>query len=76
VLNAGFAQVDGIGAIIMGKEDVLRTHKELPAAMIVASHMEAVNHCILSRAELRAYSEENAMQEHVFVPADGETLVF
>ncbi len=76
VLNAGFAQVDGIGAIIMGKEDVLRTHKELPAAMIVASHMEAVNHCILSRAELRAYSEENAMQQHVFVPADGETLVF
>lgn len=76
VLNAGFAQVDGIGAVIMGKEDVLHTHKELPAAMIVASHMEAVNHCILSRAELRAYSEENAIQENVFVPADGETLKF
>lgn len=76
VLNTGFAQVDGIGAIIMGKEDVLRTHQELPAAMIVASHMEAVNHCILSRAGLRAYSEENSIQDNVFVPEDGETLAF
>ncbi|EPD8213128.1 MBL fold metallo-hydrolase [Yersinia enterocolitica] len=76
VLNAGFAQVDGLGAIIMGKEDVLRTHQELPSAMIVASHMEAVNHCILSRAELRAYAQEKTIQENVFVPRDGETLIF
>lgn len=32
VLNTGFAQVDGFGAIIMGKEDVSRVHKVLPNA--------------------------------------------
>lgn len=74
VLNIGCATVDGIGAIIMGKEDALRTLDILPAATIVASHMEAVNHCLLSRAELRAYTAENGVQQNVLVPEDGETL--
>lgn len=74
VLNIGCATVDGIGAIIMGKEDALRTLEILPAATLVASHMEAVNHCLLSRAELRAYTAENGLQQKVRVPDDGETL--
>ncbi|RKR64658.1 L-ascorbate metabolism protein UlaG (beta-lactamase superfamily) [Yokenella regensburgei] len=76
VLNAGQAMVDGIGAIIMGKEDVLGTHQVLPHAMVIASHMEAVNHCILSRDELRAYAAAEQIEQHVRVPADGETLTF
>ncbi|WP_435930293.1 MBL fold metallo-hydrolase [Dryocola sp. BD613] len=76
VLNAGFAQVDGIGAIIMGKEDILHTHEIIPRAMIVASHMEAVNHCILSREELRDYAIEKGIQDSVLIPADGETCTF
>lgn len=74
VLNIGCATVDGIGTIIMGKEDALRTLEILPAATLVASHMEAVNHCLLSRAELRAYTAENGLQQKVWVPEDGETL--
>lgn len=74
VLNIGCATVDGIGAIIMGQEDALRTLEILPAATLVASHMEAVNHCLLSRAELRAYTAENGLQQKVRVPEDGETL--
>lgn len=74
VLNIGCATVDGIGAIIMGKEDALRTLEILPAATLVASHMEAVNHCLLSRAELRAYTAESGLQQKVRVPEDGETL--
>ncbi|MEX5383312.1 MBL fold metallo-hydrolase [Cronobacter muytjensii] len=76
VLNAGFAQVDGIGAIIMGQEDVLRTHEHLPSATIVASHMEAVNHCLLSRDMLRQYVTEKGIQASVCIPEDGETLSF
>ena len=74
VLNIGCATVDGIGAIIMGKEDAVRTLEILPAATIVASHMEAVNHCLLSRAELRAYTADKGVQHNVLVPEDGETL--
>jgi len=76
VLNMGLATVDGIGAIIMGKQDALRTLEVLPSATVVASHMEAVNHCLLSRDELRTYATENGIQDRVLVPEDGETLNF
>ncbi|KQN55650.1 MBL fold metallo-hydrolase [Erwinia sp. E602] len=76
VLNIGFAHVDGIGAIIMGKQDAVRTLKVLPAAIVVASHMEAVNHCLLTRAELRHYAAEQGVADRVLVPEDGETLIF
>lgn len=74
VLNIGFANVDGIGAIIMGKDDAVRTLEVLPSATVVATHMEAVNHCLLTRAELRAFATENGVEGRVLVPEDGETL--
>jgi L-ascorbate metabolism protein UlaG (beta-lactamase superfamily) len=76
VLNIGSATVDGIGAIIMGKQDALRTLKTLPSATVVATHMEAVNHCLLTRTELRAYATEQGIEAQVLVPEDGETLTF
>lgn len=76
VLNAGDARVDEIGPIIMGKEDLLRVHQTCPGAAIVASHMEAINHCLLSRAELREYTRAQGISAKVWIPADGETLDF
>lgn len=76
VLNTGFAHLDGFGPIIMGAEDVLSTLKVLPESVIVASHMEAVNHCVLSRAELRAYVSDKGIADSVFIPEDGERLTF
>lgn len=76
VLNAGFAHVIGFGPIIMGAEDVLKTHFTLPQAHIVATHMEAINHCLLTRAALREYARDNQIAEYVHVPEDGETLTF
>ncbi|CBG87184.1 MBL fold metallo-hydrolase [Citrobacter rodentium] len=76
VLNAGFAHVIGFGPIIMGAEDVLKTHFILPEAQIVATHMEAINHCLLTRAALREYARDNQIAEYVHVPEDGETLTF
>lgn len=76
VLNTGYAVNDLYGPIIMGKEDTLRTHKLLPSATIVASHMESVNHCLLTRAELREFTREHGIEDWVRIPADGETLTF
>ncbi|WP_322882841.1 MBL fold metallo-hydrolase [Sinorhizobium medicae] len=76
VLNAGKAVFPGFPPIIMGEEDVLAVHKAAPEATLIASHMEAVNHCVLSRAALRAYSEEQGFASSLLVPADGETLAF
>ncbi|HGY3716505.1 TPA: MBL fold metallo-hydrolase [Citrobacter gillenii] len=76
VLNAGFAHVIGFGPIIMGAEDVLKTHFVLPEAQIVATHMEAINHCLLTRAALKEYVFDNQIAQFVNVPEDGETLTF
>jgi len=76
VLNIGNATNDLYGPIIMGKEDTRRTLDILPEAMLVASHMEAVNHCLLTRAELRTYTAEQGIADKVLIPDDGESMTF
>ncbi|MDQ7734462.1 MBL fold metallo-hydrolase [Halomonas sp. SpR1] len=78
VLNTGAAEVTGFEGdpIIMGKEDTLRTHQAAPRATIIAVHMDAVNHMTLSRDELADYVQEEGLQEHVLIPADGELVSF
>ncbi|HHJ1299626.1 metal-dependent hydrolase [compost metagenome] len=76
LLNAGDAQVVGLGSIIMGKEDVWRVFQAAPQAQIVATHLESVNHAVLTRQELARYSEEKGMTGRLSIPADGETLSF
>ncbi|MBU5638962.1 MBL fold metallo-hydrolase [Geomonas sp. Red69] len=75
VLNCGDAQIIGIGSIIMGKRDVHDVWKAAPGATIIASHMEAMNHAVLSRKELRDFLKENGMIQRVLVPEDGESCV-
>ena len=76
VVNAGDAQAPGLGSIIMGTEDVRKVYDAAPQAMLIASHMEAVNHSVLSRAELRAFSEEAGMIDRLLVPQDDEAYTF
>ena len=73
VLNCCDAQVTGLGSIIMGAADVHEVYRHAPRARIVASHMEAVNHATLTRAELRSYLADHGMTDRVLVPEDGET---
>lgn len=74
VLNAGMALFIGLDPIIMGTADVHAVHRAAPGATLIASHMEAVNHCILSRADLRAYAAREGFAGSLRVPADGERI--
>lgn len=76
VLNAGYAHVLGFGPIIMGEQDVLNVHFLLPQAKIVAVHMEAINHCLLTRHALREYAEANQFSDALSIPQDGESVIF
>lgn len=77
ILNAGFAMVQGIdGGIIMGTEDVLRVHQAAPEALLIATHMEAINHCVLTRAELQDFAREEGFSDKLRTPGDGETNTF
>lgn len=75
ICNAGEATWDGT-PITMGIRDISQLHRVCPKAKIVAVHMEAWNHCILTREVLRKYVSEYDLAENVFIPADGEELVF
>lgn len=76
ILNSGDAQVLGYEPIIMDKKDVHEVFKAAPRATIIASHMESVNHAMLSRKELREFINEKGMTQRVLVPEDGESCIF
>lgn len=76
IMNTGWAHVLGYGAIIFGKEDISKAHFVLPEAQIVATHMEAVNHCLVTRQEVLEYALINHIQDYVSAPADGESVTF
>ena len=72
VLNAGGARFLEGEPITMTTDDVARVVRAHPDQAVVAVHMEAVNHCLLTRAALR--DELAAQGLEVLIPADGETL--
>lgn len=78
ILNTGYARVLGFdGSIIMGKEDLYRAYQLAPKATIIGSHMEAVNHGMQSRKELRdSITKKGMSPKRVLVPADGESYRF
>lgn len=76
VLNCGEARFAGYEAIIMDADDVLAVYRAAPAAILVASHMEAVNHATLSRQALREFAETHGMSDRLRIPLDGESYRF
>ncbi|BBH24857.1 UPF0173 protein YddR [Paenibacillus baekrokdamisoli] len=75
IVNGGSAQFLQGAPITMGKEDIYRTYTEAPQSTIIVSHMEAVNHCFLTRQELTSFIEEKGLTANIFVPVDGESIV-
>jgi L-ascorbate metabolism protein UlaG (beta-lactamase superfamily) len=76
VVNAGGARFVEGDPIIMDAADVVETARAAPRATIVAVHLEALNHCPLTRAELRAAVDDAGVGGRVLIPADGETVRF
>lgn len=78
ILNTGYAQLEGIdGSILMGKDDLYRAYELAPNAYIIGTHMDAVNHAMLTRAELRRFITENNLDsKRALVPGDGQAYEF
>ena len=74
VANAGAARFS-IGRPITAA-DVVTLAWTIPGAKIVAVHMEAINHCTLSRSALEEEVRNAGVADRVFIPADGEELSF
>jgi L-ascorbate metabolism protein UlaG (beta-lactamase superfamily) len=67
VVNAGGARFLQGPPITMTPADVLATAGAAGQAAVIAVHMDAINHCLTTRADLR-----RAVDERVSIPADGE----
>lgn len=76
VVNAGAAQFLTGSPITMDGADVARVCRTAPDAAVVAVHMEAVNHCLLTRAGLQADLTGRGCADRVRIPRDGEALAF
>jgi hypothetical protein len=66
VVNGSGARFLDSGPLVMTAEDVRRVVSLVPTVVVV--HLEAIDHCLETRAEVRAAVPE------ALVPEDGETL--
>ena len=77
ILNAGSATYGtGGGPITMNEEEVCQVCQVAPQAQVIAIHMDVVNHCLLTRADLRTRIATEALEKQVLIPNDGEVLTF
>lgn len=75
ILNTGYARLKNFDkSIIMGKDDVKHAYQTATNAIIIATHMDAVNHAMLTRKELHEYITKDGLDDRVLVPNDGETI--
>jgi hypothetical protein len=54
--------------------DVIHVCRAAPKANVIAVHMEAINHCLVTRHELA--EQADAAGVSVMIPEDGEALNF
>ena len=76
VLNAALAAFPDETPILMGTDGLYEVSKAAPAAVIIASHLDAVNHARIGREEMRCFVEEKSLTKTVHIPEDGEELFF
>jgi len=56
--------------------DILKIAKSLPDAQLIAVHMEAYNHCLLTRRELSSFADRRGLSDRMWIPGDGEKRTF
>jgi L-ascorbate metabolism protein UlaG (beta-lactamase superfamily) len=75
ISHSGGATLPGFDPIIMDGPQTLVTLMEAPTAVVVAVHMEALDHCTVSRTMLRRLADTTGIPPwRLRIPEDGETL--
>lgn len=75
VIPAGGARFDIGGDIIMGQEEALEAAR-LSQGVVVANHLEALDHCPVTRQSLTLAARRAGILERLHIPRDGEELCF
>lgn len=64
-----------VGRLIMGLDDVEMVCRKAPAATIIATHLDSVNHALVTSDDVRAFCKTHSLNQ-VLVPCRGEYLEF
>lgn len=75
VVPAGGAAMDLGSELIMDGEQML-TLAALGSGVFIANHLEALDHCPVSRTSLRIKASRRGLDDRVLVPEDGQTMEF
>lgn len=75
VVACGSAQLDFFKPILMTMNDILRFVKHAPGK-VIANHLEAVNHCPTTRAQLKDELSKIGLLEKTYIPEDGDCIEF
>jgi L-ascorbate metabolism protein UlaG (beta-lactamase superfamily) len=60
--------------IIMGVKQTLEAARLAPHAQVIAVHLEALDHCPVTRQELALAARQAGLADRIRIPADGEVL--
>ncbi|GER86485.1 hypothetical protein KDW_06470 [Dictyobacter vulcani] len=65
------------GYIVMDAEQTIAVCQAAPRSVVVATHMDSVDHATISRIDLRTVAREHNIHDaYLLIPQDGETLIF
>jgi L-ascorbate metabolism protein UlaG (beta-lactamase superfamily) len=65
------------GLIVMDAAQTVEVCRAAPRSIVVAIHMDSVDHATVTRADLRAFAQQAGVsEEQLRIPRDGETLAF
>jgi L-ascorbate metabolism protein UlaG (beta-lactamase superfamily) len=74
VVNAGGARFLEGDPITMTPDDVRATAGAAAPGRVIAVHMEAINHCLQTRADLHQRLRQEGLADRVAVPEDGAVV--
>ncbi len=71
------ARWKGSAPIVMDAEQTVALCKAAAKSLIIATHMEALDHATVSREDLRRYADAHGISaQQLLIPADGEVIAF
>lgn len=74
VVNAGGAKLPFGRSITMDENDIRKVCEYSRETKVIAVHMEAINHCVMTRDNLREFLSSNGLLSKVRIPEDGEKI--
>lgn len=77
ITRTGGAKIPQLGLILMDADQTLKAAAAAPKAIVVAIHMESLDHCDVTRGAMReAAGKAGVPASRLAIPADGGSVAF